>query len=604
MSPSAESLTIKSNYKPLFQNIRFFDKILNKIITNKGFRVWKFFKEYLPYYKHYKKEIFLAVLGMIMVSISSAAVAYLIKPVLDKIFIEKNQHLLYLLPLGIIVIYFIKGLGRYMQTYYVTYIGEDVVRQIRDKFLKYILSFDMDYFKKTHSGELVSRIINDINRIQGAISHNLANFIRDILMALFLLGVVIYQSPKLAFFAIIILPIIIYPIGKIAKKLKNLSKQSQAKTADLNKHLSEIFKNIETIKAYNAKCFEYNKFIKENMNYLKINLKTVRTSALLNPILELMNATVAAIVIIVGGHEVISNQMSVGAFFSFMTALFMMTEPIKRASNTYSNLQNAIAANERLKEIFNIKPHIVSGEEKLSNIEKIEFKNVGLKYGDKTALKNINYTAVKPIKIGLVGDSGGGKSSFVSLIMRFYDASEGEILINDTDIKNIDVHNLRGKIAYIPQNVHIFNDTIAANVAYGKEINEEKVKEALKKANLLDYVKTLPDGIYTVLHENGSNLSGGQKQRIAIARALYKNPDVLILDEATSALDNKSEAVIMDAINNLKDMIVFIIAHRLHTIDNADEILVFKNGQIECIGKKEELLEKCEEFKKLYQKSY
>ncbi|GAB6074815.1 ABC transporter ATP-binding protein [Nautilia lithotrophica] len=541
---------------------------------------------------------------MIMVSVSSAAVAYLIKPVLDKIFIEKNEQLLYMLPFAIVLVYFIKGLGRYIQTYYVTYIGEDVVRKIRDKFLSYILMFDMDYFKKTHSGELVSRIINDINRIQSAISHDLANFIRDILMALFLLGVVIYQSPKLAFFAIIILPLIIYPINKIAKKLKKLSKQSQAKTADLNKHLSEIFKNIETIKAYNAKIFEYEKFKEENLKYLKINLKAVRTSALLNPILELMNATVAAIVIIVGGHEVITGQMSVGAFFSFMTALFMMTEPIKRASNTYSNLQNAIAANERLKEIFNLKPQIVSGDKKLDNIEKIEFKNVSLKYGDNIALQNINYIAKKPIKVGLVGDSGGGKSSFVSLIMRFYDPNRGEILINNENMKRYSLEDLREKIAYIPQNVHIFNDTIAANVAYGKEIDEEKVKNALKKANLLDFVESLPEGINTVLQENGSNLSGGQKQRIAIARALYKNPDVLILDEATSALDNKSEAVIMDAINNLKDMIVFIIAHRLHTIDNADEILVFKNGQIVCKGKKEELLEKCEEFKKLYQKSY
>ena len=589
---------------PLFKNIRFFDKILNKIITNKGFRVWSFFKEYFPYYKHYKKQIVLALTGMIMVSVSTAAVAYLIKPVLDKIFIDKNEHLLYLLPFAIILVYFIKGVGRYIQTYYVTYIGEDVVRQIRDKFLNYILTFDMDYFKKTHSGELVSRIINDINRIQSAISHDLANFIRDILMAIFLLGVVIYQSPKLAFFAIVIMPLIIYPIGKIAKKLKNLSKQSQAKTADLNKHLSEIFKNIETIKAYNAKNFEYSKFTDENLKYLKINLKTVRTSALLNPILELMNATVAAIVIIVGGHEVINGDLSVGAFFSFMTALFMMTEPIKRASNTYSSLQNAIAANERLKEIFNLKPQITSGNKKLSNIDKIEFKNVSLKYGDNVALKNINYKVKKPLKIGLVGDSGGGKSSFVSLIMRFYDTNEGQILINGTNLKDIDIHSLREKIAYIPQNVHIFNDTVAANVAYGKEIDEEKVKAALKKANLLEYIESLPDGIHTVLHENGSNLSGGQKQRIAIARALYKDPDILILDEATSALDNKSESVIMQTINNLKDMLVFIVAHRLHTIDNADEILVFKNGTIVCQGEKKELLEKCEEFKKLYQKSY
>jgi len=565
--------------------------------------MFNFIKEYLPYYKQYKKEIFLAVIGMIFVSAATATVAYLIKPVLDKIFIEKNQQMLYLLPVAIIVTYFFKGLGRFLQEYYVSYIGEDIVRQIRNRFLEHIMTFDINFFKTTHSGELVSRVINDINRIQIAISHNMANFIRDSLMAFFLLAVVIYQSPKLAFFALVILPIMVFPIKKIAKKLKNLSKDSQSKTANLNKHLSEIFKNIETIKSYNSKKFEIEKFKQQNFQYRNINIKTIKTRALLNPLLETLNATIAAVVIIVGGKEVIEGHMSVGAFFSFMTALFMMTEPIKRLSNNYSFLQDAIAAHERLKEIFSLVPKITSGNKQLNSINEIEFKDVTLKYGNNFALNGVSYKAGKPVKVGLVGDSGGGKSSFVSLIMRFYDPYEGTILINGTDLKEFDLYSLRDKIAYIPQNVHIFNDTIAANVAYGKEIDEEKVKEALKKANLLEFVESLPEGINTVLQENGSNLSGGQKQRIAIARALYKNPDILILDEATSALDNKSESVIMETINGLKDMIVFIIAHRLHTIDNADEILVFRDGQIVCKGKKEELLKNCGEFKKLYQKS-
>ena len=563
--------------------------------------MWQFFKEYFPYYRNYKKEILFAFIGILLASIAASATAYLVKPVLDKIFIEKNETLLYILPLAIVVVYFLKGLGRYIQSYYVTYIGEDIVRKIRDKFLGHILSFDIDFFKKTHSGELVSRVINDINRINSAVSHDLANFIRDIIMAIFLLGVVIYQNPKLAFFALVILPLILIPVRKIAKKLKNISKKSQSKNADLTSNLNEIFKNIETIKAYNATKFEYKKFQEENKNFLQINLKGVRTSALLNPILEVMNATVAAIVIIVGGKEVIDGAMSVGAFFSFMTALFMMTEPIKRASHTYSSFQNAIAANERLKELFDIHPLIKSGKEKCEEIKSIEFKNISLKYGEKTALNNIDYLAKKPKKIGLVGDSGGGKSSFVSMILRFYDTNSGEILINNKNIKECNIFDLREKIAYIPQNVHIFNDSIAANVAYGKEINEEKIKEALKKANLLDFVENLENGIYTILQENGSNLSGGQKQRIAIARALYKNPDILILDEATSALDNKSEAIIMESINNLKDMLVFIVAHRLKTIENVDEILVFRNGKIVCKGEKKSLLEKCEEFKRLYQ---
>jgi len=565
--------------------------------------MFKFLKEYLPYYKHYKKEFFLAFIGMILVSLATAATAYLVKPVLDKIFIQKNETMLYILPITIILAYFFKGVGAVLQQYFISYIGEDIVRQIRDKFLSHILSLDFDFFKTTHSGELVSRIINDINRIQSAIASQFAALIRDVLMALFLLAVVIYQNPKLAFFALVILPIIIYPVSIISKKLKKISKQAQTQTAKLNKHLSEIFKNIETIKAYNAKEIEVDNFKKHNLKYLNINLKAVKTQAILIPLLETLSATIAAVVIVVGGKEVIDAEMSVGAFFSFMTALFMLTDPIRRISSTYSKMQDAIAANERLKEIFNILPKVKNGKENIKEIKEIEFKNVILKYGENIALKNINFQTKKPNIIGLVGDSGGGKSSFVSLIERFYDVSDGEILINSKNIKEYDLNSLRSKIAYIPQNIHIFNDTIAANIAYGKKIDEEKIKSVLKKANLMDFVEKLDDGIYTLLQENGSNLSGGQKQRIAIARALYNDPDVLILDEATSALDNKSEAVIMQTINNLNDKLVFIVAHRLTTIENADEILVFKNGEIVCVGSKEELLKSCEEFKRLYIKS-
>ncbi|EDM23558.1 ABC transporter ATP-binding protein [Caminibacter mediatlanticus] len=560
----------------------------------------KFFKEYMPYYKEYKKEIFFAIIGMILVSFATAATAYLVKPVLDKIFIEKNEKMLYILPIAIIVLYFLKGLGYILQQYFVSYIGEDIVRKIRDKFLGHILKSDINFFKTTHSGELVSRIINDINRIQRAVSSDIAALMRDILMSIFLLGVVLYQNYKLAIFALIILPLIVYPINLIAQKLKKLSKKSQEKTANLNATLSEIFKNVETIKAYNAEDFEHKKFSKLNLEFLKVNLKSTKLNALVVPLMEFVSAVVAAIVIIVGGKLVIDGSMSVGEFFSFMTALFMMSDPLRKISVTYSKLQDAIAANERLKEIFNIKPAIKDGKEKLKNIETIEFKNVSLKYNNKYALKNINYFAKKPKIVGLVGDSGGGKSSFISLIERFYDTSNGEILINNKNIKNYSIKDLREKISYIPQTIHIFNDTIAANIAYGREIDEEKVINALKQANLWEFVKNLPNGIYEILQENGSNLSGGQRQRIAIARALYKNPDILILDEATSALDRKSEEKVMESILNLKDKLIFIVAHRLSTIENADEILVFKEGKIVCKGNKEELLKNCEEFKKLY----
>jgi len=293
--------------------------------------------------------------------------------------------------------------------------------------------------------------------------------------------------------------------------------------------------------------------------------------------------------------------MSVGAFFSFMTALFMLTDPIRRISQIVNKFQDAIAAHERILQIMTLKPSIKYGNKKIERINDIKFKNVYLEYDGKPALKNININAKKGEVIGLVGDSGGGKSSFINLLLRFYNPTKGEIFINNIKNSEIDLESLRSNIAVVTQRVYIFNDSIASNVAYGKKIDEEKVKLALKKANLLEFVESLEDGIWTILNENGTNLSGGQKQRISIARALYLNPSVLILDEATSALDNKSELAIMDTIYALsKDLIVFIIAHRLTTIEKSDRILVFKNGEIVCEDSKDNLIKNCKEFQQLY----
>ena len=561
----------------------------------------QFFKYYSKYYKDYKKQFFFAFIGMILVAGASSATAYLIKPVLDKIFIEHNVEMLYILPFFIILAYLAKGIGAFLESYFIGYIGLDIIRRIRDDLLQHILNLDLSFFYKIHSGELMSRMINDIERIKLAVSNQLSSLIKEALTALGLLGVVIYQSPKLAFFALIVLPAVIYPINILTKKMKKISHKSQESNSDINAHLSEIFTNIEGIKSYNTIQYEIDKFKKYNLEFFKINLKAIKNNNLLSPITETFSAISAALVIFVGGQEVINGHMSVGAFFSFMTALFMMTNPIKKISKTINQFQDAIAAHERVLNIYNIKPQIKHGLISIDNINKIEFKNVSLKYDEKLALKNINFKAQKGEMIGLVGDSGGGKSSFINLLLKFYNPNSGEILLNDINIDTISNESLRKNIAVVTQRVYIFNDSIAANVAYGKKIDEEKVKEALKKANLLEFIEELDDGIWTVLNENGSNLSGGQRQRIAIARALYLNPSVLILDEATSALDNKSEAKIMETILNLKkDLIIFIIAHRLNTIENSDKILLFKNGEIVCEDSKENLLKNCEEFKKLY----
>ena len=562
----------------------------------------EFFKEYIPYLKNYKGKLVLAIFGMILVSVSTAAVAYLVKPVMDKIFVEQNITMLYILPLFVVLAFIGKGVGAFLSSYYLTYIGEDVVRIMKNKMLRYIVNLDLDFHLNKHSGELISRITNDIAKIQSAIASDAINFLKGSFTVVGLLVVVVYQSPKLAIFSLVIIPVAIYPIKIISKKIKILSKKSQEQNSILTSRLGEIFNNYEMIKAYNAGEYELENFEKQNLEYFKINMKSIKQQQLLAPIFEIVGAISIVSVIIVGGREVlVTHELTTGGFFSFLTALSLLLDPLKRISNSYSKFQIAVAANERIKEIMSHPVMITSGEKKINSIENIEAKNVELYYGENHALKGISFSAKKGEVVGLVGDSGGGKSSVVNLLLRFYDPSSGTIYINGENLKNFDLENLREHICVVSQRIYIVNDTVAANIAYGKERDDERIKEVLKKANLWDYVKRLKDGLDTLLDESGTNLSGGQRQRIAIARALYTNPDILILDEATSALDNKSEASIIETIYKLKkDLIVFVVAHRLSTIENSDKILVFENGKIACQGKIDELKTKCKAFKKLY----
>ncbi len=554
----------------------------------------------IPYFKGYLPYFLLALLGMILSAAGASASAYIVKPVLDNIFVEKNMDALYLLPYAIVLVYAMKGGGKYIQVYFSALIGMDIIRKIRDRLLGQMLKLDISFFHKFRSGELISRNINDVERIRTVVSTMIPEIGRQSLTALGLLGVVIYQSPKLSFFALIVLPLIILPLSIIAKKLKKLSHSSQEKTSDITSRLSEIFSNIELIKAHASEKFEYDKFSKENYDFFKINLKSIKTSELSGPLMEIMGAIGVVVVIIVGGKEVINDQMSVGSFFSFLTALFMLYTPIKRLSYLYNSLQDAVAAGERILYIFDQEPTIISKEHnELKDIQNLSFKGVTLRYGDKQALNGIDFEIKKGEKLALVGDSGGGKSSIVNLIMRFYDPDSGQIEMDGQNIENFSLPDLRNSISIVTQRVYIFNDSIAANVAYGKEIDKDKVIKSLTQANALEFVDEL-GGIDTILNEHGANLSGGQRQRIAIARALYVDPKILIFDEATSALDSKSEAKITQALEEItKDRITIIIAHRLSTIQNADKIAVLKHGKVICIDDEKTLLKTCDEYKRL-----
>ncbi|MEA1913841.1 MAG: ABC transporter ATP-binding protein [Campylobacterota bacterium] len=562
----------------------------------------QFLKQYIPYYKDYIRQFVYVFIGMVLVAAGTSGTAYVIKPILDDIFITKNEQMLHILPFFVVALYFAKGAGRYVQAYYAGFIGLDIIRRVRDKLILHTLHLDIGFFHSRHSGELISRITNDINMIQHAVSKQIAEFLREILTIIALMGVVFYQSVELAIYGLVVLPLAFYPLSRLAKRMKKYAIGLQGKNADLTSSLSEIFNNVEIIQANMSQKVELKKFEEHNYNLFRLNVKTIKTNELISPLMETVGAFAAASVIIMGGQQVIDGQLSVGEFFSFMTALFMLYTPVKKVSSTYNIIQIAIAANERINELLDLSSNLSVGDQKIpTSIDRIKFNNVTLKYDNITALNDISFTAAKGKKIALVGDSGGGKSSVINLILRFYDVDSGELSINDTALNRFELNELRNSISVVTQRVYIFNDTVAQNIAYGQPYDEQRVIEVLKQAHAYSFVQNLNDGIDTLLDESGTNLSGGQRQRIAIARALYKDPQILILDEATSALDNESESIITEVLNEVtKDKITFVIAHRLSTIKDADTILVFKEGKIICNGTEKELLENCQEYQRLY----
>jgi len=562
----------------------------------------KVFKRYWPYIKEYKLQYFLVIIGIILTVSATAATAHIMKPLMDEMFIEKKEEMLYLIPLGLIGIYFVKAVGRYIQSVFMQYIGQHIVTRFRELLLSKIISLDMTYLYLNRSGELISRVTNDINRIQYFVANMLPDLFRESLTVVALVSYVIYLNPMLALYSLIVVPLVVYPLIAIAKKLKKYSHRSQNKNADVVTRLTELFNNSEIIKANATEKYELDRFNIENWHFFKINMKAVYVGDLVSPVMEIIGATGLAAVIFVGGKEVYDGRMSVGEFTAFLTAVGLMFDPVKKVGSIYAKIQDAIAASERIFEVIDTKSRIEYGKIELNeDIHEIEYKNVTLMYEDSYALDNINIKISAGENIALVGDSGGGKSTFINMLLRFYDPDSGSVHINGLNIKDYENNSLKHHISLVTQRIYIFQDTLAANVAYGStHIDEQKVKEALELADATKFVSELDDGINTKMEEFGANLSGGQRQRIAIARAIYKHSTLLLFDEATSALDNESEKRIQNALDSYtKDKITITIAHRLSTIKHADKILVMQKGKIVSSGTHEELLKISSVYRKL-----
>jgi len=566
-----------------------------------GREILTFVRRFMPYFRDYLGRFSLASVGGVISACAYAGAYLLIKPVLDGVFIQGDRQLHLLIPPAIIVLYLILAASRYLQTYELCWIGEDITRRLRDQLLTHVLELDLAFFTGHRGGELISRITNDISRVRLAVSQHLAVIARESLSAIGLLGVAFYWSPLLALCGLVGLPAVAWPLSKLASRFKGLSHRSQEKESDITARLNENFNNMEIIKAYATEQFEAQRFRQDNLEFRRINMKGTRVREITNPLMHFLGSFASATVVFFGGMQIIQGRMTPGEFSSFAAALFGLYTPIKRIATVFSQMIEAVAAQERIFTLLSRQPTIRSGTTRLNRpITSIELEDVSLSFGESAVVNGISLAAYQGQTIALIGDSGGGKSSLMRLILRLFDPSSGVVRINGVDARQLDVDDLRRRISVVTQRTYLFNDTVAANIAYGQAVDRDRVVAALKKAQAWEFVSCLPKGIDTIVEEFGANLSGGQQQRLSIARALYREPEVLILDEATSALDYPSEAAVQRAVAaQTQGRITFIVAHRLRTTDLAQRIFVIRDGQVVGAGSKDELMVSCEEYRRL-----
>jgi len=509
----------------------------------------------------------------------------------------------------ILIAFLLKNIFSYTQSYFMAYVEFASMKDLRDDAYKHLHKLPIGYFKSERVGNLISRFTNDVNIVQSSISATFSNLIKEPLTIIVFLAIAISISWQLSLFAFIIVPIASLIIAWIGNKLKKQTIILQTKLADITSILQETISGVKIVKAFGMERFENERFMKETRNYFKIVIRTVRTRNLSAPITEILSIIIGVIIIYYGGILVLVDKtLNASQFLGFLFAIFQMMPPIKELGSVNNRIQEASAAADRIFEITDIEPHIKNSPDAVDLVDfkdLITFKDVSFKYsdGEVNVLDNINFTVKRGEIVALVGPSGGGKSTLADLIPRFYDPTSGNILIDGLNIKNLTIESLRSKMGIVTQETFLFNTTIAENIAYGlTDFPIERIIEAAKTANAHSFISEMPQGYETIIGERGVKLSGGQRQRLTIARALLKNPEIMIFDEATSALDNESEILVQEAIERLMlNRTTFVIAHRLSTIRNATSILVLDRGKIIQQGTHEKLIA---EEKGLYKKLY
>ncbi|MFH1076165.1 MAG: ABC transporter transmembrane domain-containing protein [Pseudomonadota bacterium] len=563
-------------------------------------------KRLLPFMKEHWGRILSAMLCMIGVASATSAIPLLIKPVIDDIFINKNMVMLKLLPLAIVGIYATKGVCYFGQAYIMEYVGQNIIKQIRDKLYAHLQDLPLSFFSGHKTGILMARITNDVNLVKGMVSNAITGAVKDFFTLIGLLCAVFYRDWKLATIAVIFFPVAISAIVKFGRRLRKASIGCQEAIADMNVHLHETFTGQRIVKIFGMEGYEENRFIARTLSLLRFEMKAAVTRSISPPVMELLAAFSFASIIWYGGSAVIRGDSTAGTFFSFMAAVIMLYDPVKQLSAFNNTLQAGLSATVRVYDLMDITSEIQEKENAVKlpcKQHTITFQNAFFKYENDLILKDINLHANPGEVVAIVGMSGGGKTSLVNLIPRFYDVYKGSIMIDGTDVRDISISSLRKEIAMVSQDPMLFNDTIRNNILYGNlNASDNEIIEAAKASYAYDFIKALPNGFETNAGEMGTRLSGGEKQRICIARALLKNAPILILDEATSSLDSESELAVQQALENLmKGRTTFVIAHRLSTVRNADKIVVLSGGRIVEQGKHVELFALKGEYFRLYE---
>jgi subfamily B ATP-binding cassette protein MsbA len=571
----------------------------------------KLYKRILGYSRPYFGLIALGIILASVISAMNGAIAWLVKPVLDDIFLAKSMTMLKLLPLAVVLIYLVKGAAGYGQACIMRAVGQKIITRLRYELYEHINSMSMSFFERIPSAVLMARITNDVKNLSSVSSKVIADLARETTTLIALLVVIFWRDYKLASISIFVLPLSAIPMIKIGQKLKKLSRKRQEKIAQINNLLQETFVGTKIVKAFCMEDAENAKFGRMNRQLYRLIMKSVRADEITSPLIEFLGSACLALIIWYGGYQVIIGNTTPGTFFSFIAALFLMYKPIRKFSKMNNTVQDAMASAERVFSILDTPQDIKDHENaiELTGLKKkLEFKKVNFQYDEKDGLvlKDINLDIVKGEMVALVGMSGAGKSTLANLIPRFYDATSGTILIDGTDTRKYTVKSLRKNVGIVTQESILFNDSVRYNIAYGRaDCSEDEIVQAAKDAYAHDFITQLPQGYDSTIGERGCRLSGGQRQRVAIARALLKNPDILILDEATSDLDTESEYYVQKALENLmKTRTTLVIAHRLSTVINADKILVFDDGRLVDSGHHEELIKRDGIYKVLFERQF